>query len=354
MTTDQPALPPRSTPFRAMAQLGGMLTLFCVASFGCASPARLLLQSTRAALVIDRAALYPESLEVNPRTGKFLVSSIREGAVYEVGSDGQPQRLVDDEHLTSILGIVVDTRSNRLLVTNSDLGAGIKRSARGTRKEAGVGIYDLGSGRALHYVDLTPLAPTGQHLANGITVDAEGNAYITDSLSPIIYKVEPSGAASVFLTDPEFEGEGVNLNGIVYHPGGFLLVVKKSTGAIYRAPIADPRRFVRVSTPTTFPGGDGLVLVGANELVLVANKTPQATSQSAFVLRSNDDWLTADLVGSKPLGDVYPTTCAALDGKVYVLSSHLDEWISASDDARDAIVKRARKAEIQEIGGVTH
>jgi DNA-binding beta-propeller fold protein YncE len=311
------------------------------------------LDSGGAPLVVDAGALYPETLEVSPVTKKFLVSSLREGAVYEVGPDGSAKRLVQDERLTSILGIAVDPASNRLLVTNSDTGSSVRHSAKGPRREAAVAAYDLTSGRALQYTDLTGLVP-GEHLINGITVDADGNAYATDSLSPVIYRIDRRGAASVFLKDDGFNGPGINLNGIVYHPGGFppgfLLVVKKSDGALYRIPLADPRRFTRVKVPGNFTGGDGLLLVSDDHLVVVANRTPAFRSETAFVLKTADDWASAELVASSPLGDGYPTTCAARDGRLYALSSHLDEWLSATDNARPALLRAGRKAEIRPIG----
>jgi DNA-binding beta-propeller fold protein YncE len=317
-----------------------------------AAKLRVDLKSTASPMTIAQPALYPETLEVNQQTGKFLVSSVREGAVYEVGLDGTHRKVIEDDHLTSILGIAVDPRTNRLVVTNSDLGASIKHSQRGAKKEAGVGIYDLASGRALHYVDLIPLFPEGDHLINGITVDAEGNAYVTDSFSPVIYKVDPQGVASVFLQSDEFKGQGINLNGIVYHPKGFLLVVKKSSGVLYRIPLTDPQHFSKVDVSTKFDGGDGLLLVGEDNLVLVANQTPGAVSNSAFALKTHDGWSSGEVVESRPLGNVYPTTCAALNGKVYVLSSHLNEWIGATEATRDGIAKQARHAEILEIGSV--
>jgi len=313
---------------------------------------RAQLTSSAGPLRIAVPALYPETLAYNPRSKQFLVSSLREGAVYEVGLDGQAKKLVNDPRLTSILGIVVDPRAGRLLATNSDLGAGVRRSVRGPKKEAGVGVYDLASGRALHYFDLGGLLPEAEHLINGITLDSRGNAYVTDSLSPVIYELEPGGKASIFLQSEEFKGAGINLNGIVAHPKGFLLVVKKSSGALYRVPLADPRRFARVQLPTTFVGADSLQLIGDEQLVLVANKTPVAASQAAFVLESSDDWRSARVVQTQVLGDVYPTSCAMRDGKLYALSSHLDEWIGAQDGSRDELVKRGRQAEILQIGTV--
>jgi quercetin dioxygenase-like cupin family protein/DNA-binding beta-propeller fold protein YncE len=313
---------------------------------------RVQLKAAASPLPIAQPALYPETIDVNPLTQKFLVSSLREGAVYQVGLDGKAELFLQDERLTSILGIAVDTRSKRLLVTNSDLGAAIRRSTKGPKQQAGVGIYDLASRKSLHYVDLAPVLPRGDHLINGITVDEQGNAYATDSLSPAIYKVNPEGKASLFLEDAEFRGPGINLNGIVSHPQGFLIAVKKSTGALYRIVLAEPERFTRIQTPRDFVGGDGLSLVGQTQLVLVANETPAASSDAAFVLESQDGWKSARVLETRPLGPTYPTTGVALGGKYYLLSSHLDEWLGASPEARDALVQRGRRAEILELGNV--
>jgi len=313
---------------------------------------RVELKAGAGPIQLVEPALYPETIEVNPLTQKFLVSSLREGAVYQVGLDGRAESFIRDDRLTSILGIAVDARSKRLLVTNSDLGAAIRHSAQGPKQEAGVGIYDLASRQRLAYVDLTPVLPRGDHLINGITLDAQGNAYVTDSLSPAIYKVDSQGKASLFLEDPEFRGAGINLNGIVYHPQGFLIAVKKSTGALYRIPLAEPQRFARIQTPRDLVGGDGLLLVGHDQLVVIANKTPAAASEAVFVLESSDAWKSAQQVEMRPLGATYPTTCAALGGKLYSLSSHLDEWLNASPMARDALAKRGRGAEILEIGAI--
>jgi quercetin dioxygenase-like cupin family protein len=314
---------------------------------------RAHLQSGASPLRVAAPALYPETLAINPQSNQFLLSSLREGVVVEVGLDGKVKKLVTDPRLTSILGIVADARLGRLLVTNSDLGAGLRHSARGPKKEAGVGVYELASGRALQYVDLAGLLPEAEHLINGIALDSQGNAYLTDSLSPVIYKLEPGGKASIFLQSDEFRGAGINLNGLVVHPNGFLLVVKKSSGALYRVPLADPQRFARVQVPTSFVAGDGLQLIANEQLVLIANKTPAAAPQAAFVLESSDDWASAKVIETRVLGDVYPTSCAVRDGKLYALSSHLDEWLGAQPDARDALLQRGRQAEILQIGSVT-
>ena len=37
---------------------------------------------------------------------------------------------------------------------------------------------------------------------NDIALDPQGNAYVTNSLSPFIHKITPDGEASVFINEP--------------------------------------------------------------------------------------------------------------------------------------------------------
>jgi quercetin dioxygenase-like cupin family protein len=314
--------------------------------------ARPQLKSAATPLTIRRPALYPETLELNPLTQRFLVGSLREGSVYEVDGSGQARPLVADEQLTAVLGIAVDAPRKRLWVTNSDLGLSVRSSARGPRKEAGVGLYDLGTGQRMRYTDLSPLLPSDDHLINGVTVDAQGNAYATDSLAAAIYEVTAAGSSRVLLQDTAFRGAGVHLNGITAHPDGYLLAIDKSAGALYRIPLADPRGFQRVQLPRELIGGDGLLLVDREHVVVTANSTPTHSSQAAFVLESRSGWLRAHVAQELPLGEGYPTTMAARSGKLFYLATHLDEWLAAPAASRDALARRGRQGEIREIGTI--
>jgi DNA-binding beta-propeller fold protein YncE len=292
------------------------------------------------ALTVHRPALYPETIEFNARDGRFLLSSFREGAIYEVDREGTASLFVDDPRLCSVLGIAVDSARNRLWAVNSNLGASIKPCASGPKQLAGVGIYDLSTGRPIDYVDLTPLAH-GPHLLNGITVDAAGNAYVSDSFSPIIYKIDTHASASVFLSDQQFAGEGINLNGLVAHPDGYLLVVKKSAGVLFKVPLDEPRHFAKVASAERFIGGDGVTLLGKKDLVVIANSTQSAASNAAFALSSDDGWTTAKVSAVQPLGDVYPTTAVLRDGKLYVLHSKLNELIASPPERKAQLHEQA-------------
>lgn len=306
-------------------------------------------ESPGPALTVRRPALYPETLEYNEKDDKFLVSSFREGAIFEVDRAGNASLLVDDPRLCSVLGIAVDAARGRLWAVNSDMGASLKPSEVGPKKLAGVGIYDLATGKPLNYVDLAPLS-AGPHLMNGIAVDSAGNGYVTDSFSPIIYKVDSRGTASIFLRDEQFVGEGINLNGLVVHPDGYLLVIKKSDGALFKIPLAQPFRFSKVAIKERFVGGDGVTLLGKKDLVLIANQTPAAASNAAYSLTSDDDWVSAKLTAVQQLGDVYPTTAVLRDGTLYVLHSRLNELIQSPPEQKAQL---RMEATIRPIARVT-
>jgi|GEM_PF-1040435 len=322
------------------------ITLAFLLSAGLAHAQSITFSTTAPPLGLRHAALYPETIEYDARSKRFLVGSFREGAVYAVSDDGQTKLLVDDKRLCSVLGIAVDPTRNRLWVVNADLGASVRSS--GPKKLAAVGVYDLTTGSALAYVDLAALS-AGSHLLNGIALDASGTAYVTDSFSPVVYKVPFHAPATVFLRDARFAGDGVNLNGVVVHPDGYLLVVKKSDGALFKIPLADPQRFTEVSAPRLV-GGDGLTLIGKTELVVIANRTATVATNAALALTSTDGFSTAKLVASQPLGDVYPTTAVVRDNKLYVVHSDLGRLIAATQKAE--LHAEATIRQIAVVGGI--
>jgi hypothetical protein len=232
---------------------------------------------------------------------------------------------------------------------NSDLGASARPSSAGPKQLAAVGVYDRGSGRALKYVDLAPLS-AGEHLLNGLALDANGNAYVTDSFSPNIYRITAEGEASLFLRDARFAGDGINLNGLVVHPDGYLLVIKKSDGKLFKVPLDNPRAAREVALDHALVGGDGVLMIHAGALVVVANQVPGTASNSALLVSSDDGWASATTRSTRALGDVYPTTAALRKGTIYVVHSQLNRLIQAPPEEK---ARLQAQAEIEAIGRVS-
>jgi len=300
-------------------------------------------------IVIQKPALYPEGIDYNPNTDKFIVGSFREGAVYEINPDGTYQKLIDDSRLNSVLAVRVDVKRNRLLVVNSDIGASVRTSSKGAKKTAFLGIYELSTNKAIHFIDLGKLLPNQNHLANGMTLDADGNAYVTDSFSPVIYKIDTQGNASIFLKNDRFLGNGINLNGIVFHPDGYLIVVKKGEGILFKIPLNNPNDFSEIKLSRKFIGGDGLILANKKELILIANRASGEVTETVFSLSSKDNWKTAIVINEYKIGTVYPTTGVVRKGNIYVLHSNLQALMMASNKEKNQLQKMAT---IQQVGSL--
>jgi hypothetical protein len=322
-------------------------SLVLAALLGSCAPSVTLERSDKS-VTVHRPALYPETIQYDSQRRKFLVGSFREGAIYRVDDDGRTSLLVDDPRLCSVLGIALDAERGQLWAVNSDLGASLKPSAAGPKQLAAVGVYDAATGAVLDYVDLATLLP-GPHLLNGLALDSAGNAYVTDSFAPAIYKIS-QGQASVFLSDPRFAGEGINLNGVVVHPDGYLLVIKKSDGALFKVPLRNPASFSKVQVPASFVGGDGVTLLSGSDLLIVANQTPTATTNSASWLSSDDGWLSAKVRAVQPLGAGYPTTAVVQGEKIFVVSSRLNELIQAPPEKKAQLAVEATLRQIGRLG----
>ncbi len=283
-------------------------------------------------VTFTQAGLYPEGTQYDNQRGQFLVSSQTAGRIGQVTDAGAYSTFADDPQLISTIGLNLDAARSRLLVAVSDPGYNTTRTSATTKgKLAALAIFNSSTGAKTGYVDLGAFTPSGgttypAHFANDIAVDGSGNAYVTDSFAPLIYRVDAQGAVTRFLENTALAAPTgkFGLNGIVYHPSGYLLVAKSDEGAIFKVPLANPAGFTKLTLPSglSLSGADGLQLIDNTTLLVVCNaqgKVYKLTTATDFASVAN---AAADVYAT---GSVYPTTLARrADTKSYVLYAHLD------------------------------
>lgn len=263
---------------------------------------------------------YPESFSYSAKQDVFLLGSVTQGLVAKVDKTGGYTPFIADDRLVSTVGLLVDDASNTLWVTNSDPGAGLRTNATTQGKLAAIATYDATTGKPLAYYDLGSLAE-GSHFANDIALDAAGNAYITDSFAPLVYRIDRQGKASVFAQSPLFlSGEGFNLNGIAWHKDGYLLVGKYNSGELFRISTTDPTDIRQVQLPEALTGADGIRLIDDQHLLVVQNLGKDRIVE----LASTDGWQSATIVRTEPSEVSMPTAAAMVGADIYVLNSRLD------------------------------
>jgi sugar lactone lactonase YvrE len=259
--------------------------------------------------------LFPESVAWSAAQNRFFVSSIRHGTVGTVTRDGVYVTLVKDDGLRSSIGLQIDDRRNMLWVTSTDLG-----DASAGQGYTGVAAYDALTGKRLGLYNLQRFAE-GRHLANDLALDGNGNAYVTDSYAPLIYRIDTKGNASIFARNPMFQsGEGYGLNGIAYHPDGFLLVGKHNSGDIFRVSLSDPDNVLRVNLAEAVKGIDGMTLVDGATMVAAVT----LGANHAVEIISDDGWKSAHIGRTVDSLMSMPTDAVVANDELWMLNSRID------------------------------
>ena len=266
-------------------------------------------------ITAERGGFIPEGIEYDQANGRFLTGSLAEGSIFEIGLDGSVTAVITDPELVSTVGIEVDEPRDRLLAANSDRAA----FGGGSQGQAKLGVYSLSTGERLAMVDLAAVldAPDDAvFFANDVAVAADGTAFVTDTMRNVVYRVGTDYQASVFHA---FSGvEGMSLNGIEWHPDGYLIIADSGNGRFYKLPTAAGSNATMVAVSEALPGADGIVWRADGALAVVQNS---ATDGRVTLLESSDGWQTASVAGvSTHAGQA--TTGAAVGDEIFSVQPH--------------------------------
>ncbi|KAG6432707.1 hypothetical protein SASPL_104292 [Salvia splendens] len=173
-----------------------------------------------------------------------------------------------------------------------------------------VSFFEGGVGDASILEEITVIGDSGfegeKTFADDVAVDTEGNAYVTDVKGSKLWKVGVNGELLYTINSPLFIPKEwyynlIGLNGIVYHPNGYLLVEIGKGDVVKEVNI--------IGGSLMF--GDGLELISPTKIAVAGN--------AIRLVESTDDWETARIVGkSKGLGHCPVTAATVKEGKVYL------------------------------------
>jgi sugar lactone lactonase YvrE len=294
---------------------------------GCILACAALATAQTQRIEFEAPEAYPEGTAYDPGEGVFYVSSVHNGTIGKTDQSGKYTPVFIDSTLKSTFGMKIEVAKKRLWVCAGDPTYSQYRDSSTHKKMIRLIGLDITTYRKVADIDLSALYK-GRHFANDLTLDAQGNVYITDSYSPVIYKVDADGKASVFAQSMWFAATGTGLNGIVWHPDGFLLVNNNANGSLLKVDLNDPQQVSKVQVNQFFPGADGLLLDGQNNLVLVQNKGVN----KIFKLASTDKWASAKVIAATQSKDMFnfPSTATQKGNEVWIMNAKLQELSDSS------------------------
>jgi sugar lactone lactonase YvrE len=273
--------------------------------------------------------LYPEGITYDSKRDLFYVSSIASGKIGAVDRKGNFKVACDDSRLVSTLGLKYDSRNDKLYALNGDFGMSSKSNPQNAGKIAQLAIINVTSSTVEDIVDLSGLTSSAKRLANDLTVDNEGNIYVTDSYASVIYKVDKNKKASVFAQSDLFkpDSNSVGLNGIAYSKEGYLIVAKTGEGSLLKISIKNPAQVEKVKLPEAMLWIDGIYFINDKELVVVRNRF-----QKTVFLSSKDQWKSGDIVKEEKSSDQMPTTASGYKNEVFVINSRMMDMREKKDN----------------------
>lgn len=132
------------------------------------------------------------------------------------------------------------------------------------------------------FLTLSNLSNVGKEItyADDVAVDRQGNAYVTDAKGGQIWQVDVNGKLVSIIRSPLFippawYNNFVSLNGIVYHPDGFLIVIHTFSGFLYKIDVTNGDITSKVTVIDVSGGslrfGDGLEFLSPNKIVVAGN-----------------------------------------------------------------------------------
>ncbi|OZC79123.1 superoxide dismutase [Rhodococcus sp. 06-418-5] len=276
--------------------------------------------STATVYDLPGSGVFPEGITAADDT--FYVTSTSDGAVFR-GTVGSPDVSVflpgGADGRTGAAGIDVtddDDRADYLVIAGGATGK--------------VWVYDAESG------DLVATFTNGlgadATFLNDVAIADNGDAYVTDSRSPALYRIPAEqmtagtqdGPLETFVSfdgTPFAYGEGFNANGIVENDDeSALIVVQSSTGNLYRIDKTSKEVTQVDLGGATLMNGDGMEM-DDDTLYVVRNRDGLIAKVDL-----DDDGRTGAVTGEiTDASFAYPTTVAAMDDRLYVVNSQFDK-----------------------------
>lgn len=266
--------------------------------------------------------VFPEGIAFQQSTGSFFVSSTSDGAIFRghiLDESAEVFLPGGEDGRTTAIGLAVDDRRDRLFVAGGGTGQ--------------VFVYGLPDGDLLAALDNGLASGT---FVNDVTVTRSGDAFLTDSFAPVLYRVTTDAGGNFVLEEwLNFTGTaiqyqpGFNLNGIVATANDkYLIVVQSNTGKLFRID-RETKQVTEIALsgqPTALTSGDGLVLRG-HTLYVVRNSLEQIAE-----VRLGGDFTSGTVVSTTtdPSFD-FPTTATQARGRLLVVNSQFDERNNPAD-----------------------
>ena len=275
--------------------------------------------------------IFPEGIAYDKARNSLLLSSYGNGDIYSYNlSSDQLKVLISDALLVGPEALSIDRQKNILYVANGDAGVSLKSSQKTTNIHSGIAVYDLNTNKRIKYVGLASLSKDSLTIANGLCLDSKGDIYVTDSYRPVVYKVNhKTFEKEIFVEDERFSGHSFNLNGITYHPDGYLLALQMGSGKIYKIELTT-KKITEVGSNASFVGADGILLINKKTALITYAfelNNGEMTNGAIKLVKTADHWASGEVIEETTEFCSNPTNSILAGNNIYVVNSSIGGYL---------------------------
>jgi hypothetical protein len=281
-------------------------------------------------------SLFPEGIHTLPN-GDLLVGGFGDGSIQRIDNQNNVSYFSKsgENGMVIAVGFALDTKTNRLWVANFNF------KTESGKPGSNFKVFDYTTGKLLKTI---PEKFIEGAFFNEVTLDSNGNAYVSDTFGPNIWRTSfNSDKAEVFVTNPLLKNpspdQPFGLNGLTITPDHKYLIASvmnrtiKGGGTLVRINLATkevtPIKLTDDNATKSFSGSDGMFF--HNGKLLMVNVYSQAGA--IFSAKFNKDYSQATLTIHDKFQSVYdrPTASAIRNGRLYTVNSQLNHIIDDKD-----------------------
>jgi hypothetical protein len=270
---------------------------------------------------LDDPDLLTEDVAYDPTDRTFYVSSIHRRKILALKSDGTPATFAETP--LAPMALVVDAKRRTLWVSVAGMAQAEGHEPADTAR-SGVLRYDLPTRHLAAHYDLP--VDGAQHVLGDMTLDASGNAIVSDGAGGGVYRIDRErGTLSALIPPGMFQSP----QNPAVAPDGRILVADYAMGVAIIDPATHVVSWIAHADTVALHGIDGMYLVGHVLYAIQNGASPERVTR--FVLdpdlRRVVDWSVVERA-TPGLGD--PTHGVVVGNQFYFIAN--SGWDRFGDD----------------------
>ena len=268
---------------------------------------------------IAKLGFHPEGIAYDKEGKRFLFTDVHNGIIVSYDLSGNFKKLISDignQGFWGALGIKIDPNNPEIIWVTTASIPEFKGHKIVLEGESALLKIDLKSGNVL---DFYKAKTNTNHIFGELVISKDGTIYISDSVSPHIYKLDPNGKELKLF----FESDLLwNLQGLDLSADGKIMYFSDYILGVYRMDIESKKIIPILNKNNSITRGtDGLHLSGERLILLQNGTNPKRISMIEIIPNSSQNRQKIHILDQNRASIIEPTMGVFIDDEFYFIGN---------------------------------